>query len=559
VFILVFFLSFDLGKDEEMMEQQEDIFSRYSRQKNINQMKHKELDVLIIGGGITGCGIALDATLRGLDVGLVEMQDFAAGTSSRSTKLIHGGLRYLKQFEINLVREVGQERAILHQNAPHVVVPESMLLPLTKGGTFGKLATSFGLALYDWLAGVKKKESRKMLSRAETLKREPLLKEEGLKGGGLYVEYRTDDARLTLEVIKTAVTYGAKALNYTKVTDFIYSDQGKVIGVNVHNLLEDETYQIKAKKIVNASGPWVDDLRKKAKSLNEKRLHLTKGVHIVIDQSRFPLKQATYFDCSDGRMIFAIPRDRKTYIGTTDTDFKDNPIDPKMSELDLAYLLHETNNMFPTLALTNEDVESHWVGLRPLIHEEGKSPSELSRKDEIFHSETGLITIAGGKLTGYRKMAEKVVNLVVKELSENHEKSYPPCQTDQQVLSGGDVGGAEMWVKYFDDKVVHAMEIGLDEDMAKTIVRRYGSNVEKVLNNIDNVQQKAKHYHVEPIFLAELVYGIEEEMVVTADDFLIRRTSDAYFNVKRYNKYYELTEQVIREINHHQLNHHQAY
>lgn len=531
------------------MEQQEFVFSKYSRQEHLEKMAAKELDVLIIGGGITGCGIALDASLRGLSVGLAEMQDFAAGTSSRSTKLIHGGLRYLKQFEINLVREVGQERAILYQNAPHVVVPETMLLPLIKGGTFGKLATSLGLVIYDWLAGVKKKERRKMLSREETLIREPLLKEDGLKGSGIYVEYRTDDARLTMEVIKTAISSGARAVNYAQVTSFMFDKQGKVVGVHVHDLIGDEIYHIKAKKIVNASGPWVDELRAEADSLNDKRLHLTKGVHIVIDQQRFPLRQATYFDCSDGRMIFAIPRDGKTYIGTTDTNYEGNPIDPKMNEQDLTYLLQETNNMFPTLSLEVEDVESHWVGLRPLIHEEGKSPSELSRKDEIFHSETGLITIAGGKLTGYRKMAEKVVDLVIKELNEGHKKQYLDCQTDRQVLSGGDVGGSDKWFGYSQEKVMLGMDMGLSQEMAKTIVQRYGSNSDKVFRNINSVQQKAKQYSVDPIFLAELLYGIEEEMVVTADDFLIRRTGYAYFKVKKYHEYYELTDKLIKKEN----------
>lgn len=504
-----------------------------------------EIDVLIIGGGITGCGIALDASLRGLSVGLVEMQDFAAGTSSRSTKLIHGGLRYLKQLEISVVREVGKERAILYQNAPHVVIPENMLIPIVKGGTFGKLATSFGLFMYDWLAGVKNKERRKMLSREETLLREPLLKKDGLKGSGLYIEYRTDDARLTIEVIKTAVFYGASAVNYAQVSHFMYDNQSKVIGVQVHDLIGDEVYQIKAKRIVNASGPWVDEVRSKANSLNGKRLHLTKGVHIVIDQKRFPLQQATYFDCSDGRMIFAIPRNGKTYIGTTDTNYIGDLTYPKMNEQDLLYLLAETNSMFPTLSLIAEDVESHWAGLRPLIHEEGRSPSELSRKDEIFHSETGLISIAGGKLTGYRKMAEKVVDLVLKELNEKSKKQYTGCQTRQQALSGGDVGGSEKWLEYYQEKVMYGKDMGLTEDLAKTMVQRYGSNSNKVLNNIDRVKQEAINYSVDPIFLAELLYGIEEEMVVTADDFLIRRTGDAYFNVKKYQEYYDLTDKLL--------------
>jgi glycerol-3-phosphate dehydrogenase len=193
-------------------------FSSLNRNAVLEELASEELDVLVIGGGITGCGIALDAVARGLITALVEMQDFAAGTSSRSTKLVHGGLRYLKQFEVKIVAEVGKERAIVYENGPHVTTPEWMLLPIHQGGTFGRFSTSIGLRVYDFLAGVKKAERRSMLSIEQTIEKEPLIKREGLKGGGLYVEYRTDDARLTIEVLKEAVARGAKAVNYTKVT-----------------------------------------------------------------------------------------------------------------------------------------------------------------------------------------------------------------------------------------------------------------------------------------------------------------------------------------------------
>lgn len=536
-----------IGKGGEIVLKNKGIFSGKSRNNVLEQMSGETLDVLVIGGGITGCGIALDASQRGLNVGLVEMQDFAAGTSSRSTKLIHGGLRYLKQLEIQLVREVGQERAIVYKNAPHVVIPEPMLLPLVEGGTYGKLATSIGLAVYDRLAGVQKEERRQMLTKEETLKREPLLKEQGLKGGGLYVEYRTDDARLTIEVIKTAVQLGAKAVNYSKVTELLYNN-GKVVGAVVQDVISGKSYTIRAKKVVNATGPWVDGIRKKDGSLKGKRLHLTKGVHIVIDQRRFPLQQAIYFDCPDGRMIFAIPRDGKTYIGTTDTNYEGDLIEPKMTQDDLTYLIDSTNDMFPSLQLTEGDVESHWVGLRPLIHEDGKSPSELSRKDEIFRSETGLITIAGGKLTGYRKMAEKIVNLVVKELSLEGKSNFPSCRTDVQVLSGGNVGGPQKWRQFFNDKVLLATHKGIEEDYAKRLVQRYGSNIDQVLKLVDAVQYDAQTYKIEPIILAELVYGVEDEMVVHAKDFLVRRTSDAIFDASRYRQLYEAVDQILKDI-----------
>ncbi|MCS0542567.1 glycerol-3-phosphate dehydrogenase/oxidase, partial [Aeromonas veronii] len=386
-------------------------FSSIDRSSILADMEKEVHDLFIIGGGITGAGIALDAAARGLKTALVEMQDFAAGTSSRSTKLVHGGLRYLKQFEVGLVAEVGKERAVVYENGPHVTTPEWMLLPLHKGGTFGKFSTSIGLRVYDYLAGVKKSERRSMLSADETLAKEPLIKKDGLKGGGYYVEYRTDDARLTIEVMKKAIEKGAKAVNYAKVKSFIYEDE-KVKGVKVVDQLTGKEYKIHAKKIVNATGPWVDKMREADNSKKGKVLRLTKGVHIVIDQSKFPLKQAVYYDTQDGRMVFAIPRDGKTYIGTTDTFYDKDTAHPTVTTEDRAYLINTINYMFPRVNVKDSDIESSWAGVRPLIYEEGKDPSEISRKDEIWISDSGLITIAGGKLTGYRKMAETVVDKV---------------------------------------------------------------------------------------------------------------------------------------------------
>ncbi|SPT92965.1 glycerol-3-phosphate oxidase [Bacillus tequilensis] len=237
-------------------------FSSLERDRMLTDMTKKTYDLFIIGGGITGAGTALDAASRGMKVALSEMQDFAAGTSSRSTKLVHGGLRYLKQFEVKMVAEVGKERAIVYENGPHVTTPEWMLLPFHKGGTFGSFTTSIGLRVYDFLAGVKKSERRSMLSAKETLQKEPLVKKDGLKGGGYYVEYRTDDARLTIEVMKEAVKFGAEPVNYSKVKELLY-EKGKAVGVLIQDMLTKKEYKVYAKKIVNATGPWVDQLREK--------------------------------------------------------------------------------------------------------------------------------------------------------------------------------------------------------------------------------------------------------------------------------------------------------
>ncbi|MFC7395374.1 glycerol-3-phosphate dehydrogenase/oxidase [Scopulibacillus cellulosilyticus] len=508
-------------------------FSSMRRTEILDNMTNETLDLLVIGGGITGAGIALDASVRGLNTGLVEMQDYAAGTSSRSTKLVHGGLRYLKQFEVKLVAEVGKERAIVYENAPHVTQPEWMLLPIYQGGTFGKFTTSIGLAVYDFLAKVRKHERRTMLNREETLKKDPLLKKEGLKGGGYYVEYRTDDARLTIEVMKEAVSRGVKAVNYTKAEDLLYDDHGKVTGIKAVDQLTGESYDIYAKKIVNAAGPWVDTLREIDHSKKGKYLHLTKGIHIVIDGKRFPMKQAVYFDTTngDGRMIFAIPREGKVYVGTTDTTYTSDPINPRMTSEDRDYLIEAINGMFPSVKLTAEDVESSWAGVRPLIHEEGKSPSEISRKDEVFLSDSGLITIAGGKLTGYRKMAERVVDIVSEQLHQEEGQQYPKCATDSIKLSGGNVGGSDSFNAYIEDKIKTGTAMGLSHEQAEQLVKKYGSNVEQLFEIIEKEKDHALKYNIPINILATVIYGIENEMAVTPVDFFLRRTGALLFHI----------------------------
>ncbi len=511
-------------------------FSNLYRDDIVNNLKYHTYDVLVIGGGITGAGIALDAQARGIKTALVDMQDFAAGTSSRSTKLVHGGLRYLKQFEIKVVAEVGKERAIVYENGPHVTTPEWMLLPLHKGGTFGKLTTSIGLRVYDFLAEVKKSERRKMLSAAETLAIEPLIKKEGLKGGGYYVEYRTDDARLTIEVMKAAVDKGTTALNYSKVMKLLY-DKEKVVGALIHDQLTGAEYEVRAKKVINASGPWVDTIREMDQSKKGKMLQLSKGVHLVIDQSRFPLKQAIYFDTQDGRMVFAIPRDGKTYVGTTDTFYKDDAVNPKMTVSDRSYIINAVNYMFPEVNLGEKDIESSWAGIRPLIYEEGKSASEISRKDEIWLSDSGLITIAGGKLTGYRKMAETVTNLIAEMFHSTEGKKYPACQTKHLPISGGDVGGSEKFNSYISNRIHKGMEVGVSKEKAEKLARMYGSNIDRVFELLAANKEEADKFQLPLDLFAQLVYAIENEMAATPIDFLNRRTGDILFNIQNVQKW----------------------
>lgn len=505
------------------------VFSGKERKRRLAALEDETLDILIIGGGITGAGIALDAAQRGMRTGLLEMQDFAAGTSSRSTKLVHGGLRYLAQFEIKLVADVGKERAIVYENGPHVTTPEWMLLPFYKGGTFGPYSTSVGLRVYDFLAGVKKSERRKMLSAEEALQKEPLLSSENLKGAGYYVEYKTDDARLTLEVLKKSVELGARAVNYAKVVEFVYDD-GKVVGVMVEDQVNGETHTIYAKKIINATGPWVDNLREKDKSKEGKTLHLTKGVHLVFSQEKFPLQQAIYFDAQDKRMIFAIPRDGKTYVGTTDTFYDGDIAHPTVTEADRDYILNAANYMFPTLELTKDDVDSSWAGLRPLISQNGKKPGEISRKDEIFISKSGLHSIAGGKLTGYRKMAEEIVGAVVDELKEEEGIMFDASNTKDLRLSGGDVGGSGGFKLFKEQKVTEGIAIGLTNAQAENVVQTYGSNVDKVFELYEAHEAEAKEKAIDPVVLATLDYAILYEAAYTPVDYFNRRTSAILFD-----------------------------
>jgi len=505
-------------------------FSSFNRKQILEQMESESYDVLVIGGGITGCGIALDAATRGMKTALVEMQDFAAGTSSRSTKLVHGGLRYLKQFEVKMVAEVGKEREIVYENGPHVTTPEWMLLPIHKGGTFGKFSTSIGLLVYDFLAGVKRSERRSMLSRDETINRVPLVKKDGLKGGGYYVEYKTDDARLTIEVVKAAVNKGAKAVNYTKVEQFIYED-GMVKGVIAVDQLSNKSYSIYANKIVNAAGPWVDSLRELDNSKKGKSLQLTKGIHLVIDQSRFPLNQAVYFDTPDGRMVFAIPRDGKTYVGTTDTVYTGDMVHPRMTKDDRKYVIQAINYMFPSLDITVDDVESSWTGLRPLIHEDGKDPSEISRKDEIWTSDSGLVTIAGGKLTGYRKMAEIVVDLLAKKFQEEEGRRFSACITKKLPISGGDVGGSKNFPAFIKEKAKEGTELGLTQTEAEKLVKRYGANVDKVYNYSKSYFEHTMKEELPLYLYLQLAYSINEEMTAKPIDFFNRRTGALLFDI----------------------------
>ncbi len=507
------------------------MLSALKRSEELKAINEKTYDLIIVGGGITGAGIALDAVLRGLKVALFEKQDFAQGTSSRSTKLVHGGLRYLEHLEFGVVKAVGRERKIVHENAMHIVLPEKMILPIIEGGSLGEFTTNLALKLYDFLADVKKSEQRKMLSKKEVVKAEPILESDFLKGGAMYYEYKTDDARLTIEILKKAEEHGAKIFNYTEVEEYLYEDNFKISGVKITDKLSGEKMSIYGKHVVNATGIWVDKMRKIDDENAPKQLHITKGIHIVVPKSKLPLTHSVYFDVGDNRMVFAIPRFNIVYIGTTDTNYDKNYEKPELEKKDIQYLIDAMNKIAPNVNLTINDVESVWVGLRPLIHQEGKAPSELSRKDEIFYSDSGLLSIAGGKLTGYRLMAKKVVDIIQKRIKKEENKDIGSCVTKNVKLSGGEFDFKYSLVKlmeYADNKYDEVKELGISVQDFKKLFYRYGKNIDHIINKafeFYNDRNDKKLLWVK----AEVWYQINYECILSISDYFIRRTGMIHF------------------------------
>lgn len=500
-------------------------FSYQSRMEAIKKMPDEKYDVLIIGGGITGCGIALDAVLRGLKVALVERGDFASGTSSRSTKLVHGGLRYLAKGEVNLVKEAGTERNALLNIAPHIVTPMPFIIPTAHKlrGAMSYYPMTIGLWMYDKLANVRPHERRVMLKPEQVVQLEPLLTGNDLAGGGRYYEYVTDDARLTLEVAKTAHEHGGQLLNYVEVTDLLVTD-GQCKGAHVRDVLSGTRWTVHAATVVNAAGPWVDDIRRKdVEPPSGKHLFHSKGIHLVLDRATLPVSQAVTLQPSDGRIVFVIPRERYTYVGTTDTEYNGDLHDLYPTRDDVDYLIGVLNEGFPSCTFNRNDVISTWTGVRPLIYEEGKKAGEISRSDEMMTSQTGLISIAGGKLTAYRKMAERVVDHVVETLQKQGVVQHAkPCETLSTPLTGVK-GISHQYEAFLLEKAAELRERGFDDETAKRWVRTYGRHTDRVVQLHDeNGDQERLH---RDLLAADVRFAVKHEQVLTVCDVLERRHS----------------------------------
>lgn len=558
-------------------------FSIKTRAASIEKMKQETLDLLIIGGGITGAGVAIQASASGIKTGLIEMQDFAEGTSSRSTKLVHGGIRYLKNFDVEVVADTVQERAVVQSIAPHIPKPDPMLLPIydEPKATFNMFSVKVAMDLYDRLANViGTKYENYTLTKKEVLEREPQLKSEGLLGGGVYLDFRNNDARLVIENIKQAAADGGHLVSKVKAIGFLTDDKGKIIGVKAQDLLTDEIFEIKAKVVINTTGPWSDKVRgldTKEKMIPQMRP--TKGVHLVVDSSKLFVPQPTYFDTGkhDGRMVFVVPREKKTYFGTTDTDYTGDYEHPTVTQADVDYLLEIVNNRYPEANVTIDDIEASWAGLRPLISENGGSdynggnngkvsdesfdqvidivekyqqqkvsrfdvenvlnhledslaeskenPSAVSRGSLLERSKDGLLTLSGGKITDYRKMAEGALKEIQRILKEEFNDDFQLIDSKHYSVSGGKIDPANAEAE-IESLAKYGVEKGLTQEEAEYLAHLYGSNVTQLFDKVP-VTKPAND-----LSLAEtlgLRYALENEMVLTPADYLVRRTNHLLF------------------------------
>jgi len=394
-----------------------------SRPRAINALARAPLDVLIIGGGIVGSGIARDAALRGLRVGLVEQHDFAAGTSSRSSRLLHGGIRYLAQGRVGLVHEASVEKKIIRHIAPHLAEPLPFIFPTyrdNKNWALWKL--KIGVKIYDLLCRGRNLGNSTWLSRAETLQKTPGLSAAGLMGAVRYYDGFTNDARLVMDTLRSAAKSGATLLNYTRFNDA--TRRGDFWNCETADALTGQKLAVSARTMVNATGPWADGLPH-----SRVKLRVSKGVHLVVDRARVPVAD-TVVMTEGKRILFAIPWGERTILGTTDTDYQGSPDRVLAGRPDIRYVLEVTNRFYPQAKLTERDVISSWAGLRPLIANANGSPSDISRSHEIRNPEPGWWDVAGGKLTTYRLMAEQTVDQIVKALGRKTAR----CRTADEPL-----------------------------------------------------------------------------------------------------------------------------
>jgi glycerol-3-phosphate dehydrogenase len=504
-------------------------FSWRMRLENLKRLSNEDFDLLIIGGGITGAGLALDGAARGLRVALAEKRDFAAGTSSRSTKLLHGGLRYLEHFDFAMVREGLRERATLLRIAPHLAEPFRFLIPVyaQSGRNYDHpLKMRLGLVFYDLLAGRFGIQRHKRISQEEALQLAPQLDDRGLKGAFVYYDCRTNDSRLVIEVIKSANQYGATIANYTSIAGFIKDTNQHIIGAHLRDEVIGESLDVKAKLIINATGVWMDNVRDldSQKTADSQRVRPSKGIHLTVSAERLQVTTAWLIPALKGhRFYFVVPWEGRVNIGTTDTDYQGDKDVPCAETSEVQEILDAINAFFPTAKLQSADVISTWAGLRPLIGDpSAKSTTDVSRKEAVIESPDGLISIAGGKLTTYRLMAERGIDLAVKRLKERFNfQTANELPTTDLIVSGGEIKREEMEAKA--RKIVAQEVLGIEA--ARHILNAYGSEAQQVIEIMkENNQLRQAIVKDLPYLFAEVVYAVRHEMALTMADVLIRRT-----------------------------------
>lgn len=477
-------------------------------------------DLLVVGGGITGAGVAREASLRGYDVALVEARDFASGTSSRATKLIDGGLRYLKQLEFKLVAESVRERQRLLRMAPHLVETTPFLFPVYRGDPDSLLALQVGLTLYDVFASLRAAVPHQILSPRAILAREPDLRASELVGGALYTDSRTDDARLTLAVLESASQHGAAVANYLEVEEFLRTGDGRLSGARVRDTLSGQSFEVRARRILAAAGPWADAVRRLDDPSAPPILRLTKGVHVTVARDRLPLHDAVVMRSADRarRMMFAIPRDSYAYLGTTDTDFDGDPASARTEPQDVNYILDAANRWFPGAKLGDADIVSTWVGLRPLVRPRRQcGPSAVSREYQLFRSKSGLITVGGGKLTAFRAMAEHIVDHVFPGSGGPSERA----------ASVAPLPGADGPLPDADEWHLFASRTETAPDLLQEWCRMYGSNLSHVVARLPSELSgcSALDWH-----RAMARYAVDQEMAQRLEDVYRRRTNLMLFS-----------------------------
>jgi glycerol-3-phosphate dehydrogenase len=497
------------------------MFSSQQRRVWIKDAQGKVFDVLIIGGGITGACAARDAARRGLSTAIVEKDDWAFGTSSRSSKLVHGGLRYLELFDFKLVFEACRERRRLLLNAPHVVWPQSFMFPVYKGDKNPLFVIAMGLWMYDFLALFRNVQNHQLHGPRRILEVEPELDRERLKGGGQFYDCSTDDARLTLSHVQSAYLEGACCLSYTRVLDILNSG-GKACGARVRDEVGGEEFDIEARMVLNCTGPWTDAVCGMDDPETAPKLRPTKGAHVVVPWERVRATNALpIISPADERLMFLIPWGDYALIGTTDTDYEGDYDDIHASREDVDYILEAANRTLPGARLDRDDVISTYAGLRPLVVEGGGKDvkeSQVSREHSVYESHSGLISIAGGKLTTARSMAEELVDLASRRLEERFGVSAGKCTTRKAPVFG--VDGID-----FSRRLERlAGDLRLDGDIVSKL-QLLGTGAVRVLAMLAEGGSMAERVGKDiPYLEAEVLYSAREEMVVTLTDFMVRRS-----------------------------------